>query len=90
MAYDTAEHESQVYQSLLSEAEQSGGWVAGMSAPMRFVAWSDTAEESMTFLPEVSLRKTWDARYLMIFSVTLILVVMNWLIEEDQRKNRKE
>ncbi len=89
LAYDTAEHEEQVYQSLLSEAEESGGWFAGMSAPMRFLAWSDLKAEEIAFTPEVSLRKTWDARYLMIFSVSLILIVMNWLIEEDRRKIHK-
>jgi transglutaminase-like putative cysteine protease len=90
LAYDTAEHENLVYGSLLAEAKESDGWLVGMSAPMRFVAWSEMGVENMTFKPETSLRKTWDARYLMIFSSTLILLVVNWLIEEDRRKVCKD
>jgi len=90
LAYDTSDHENLVYRSLLAEAEENGDWIAAMSAPMRFVAWSEMEAEEMTFTPEVSLLKIWDARYLMIFSVTLILLVTNWLIEEDWRKICKD
>jgi len=90
LAYDTSDHENLVYRSLLAEAEENGDWIVAMSAPMRFVAWSEMEAEEMTFTPEVSLRKIWDARYLMIFSVTLILLVTNWLIEEDWRKICKD
>jgi len=88
LVYDKALHEEQVYQSLLAEAEDSGDWIAAMSAPLRFVAWSDVDAEQMAFTPEVTLRKTWDARYLMIFSVVVILLVMNWLVAEDRRQIR--
>lgn len=88
LAYDKALHEEQVYQSLLAEAVDNGDWIAAMSAPLRFVAWSDIDAEQMDFTPEVTLRKTWDARYLMIFSVIVILLVMNWLAAEDRQQNR--
>ncbi len=88
LVYDTALHEAQVYQSLLAEAENDSNWLAAMSAPLRFVAWSDGQAESIQFTPEVTLRKTWDARYLMILSVVVILVVMSWLIGENRRQSR--
>ena len=87
LAYDTALHETQVYETLLATAEDQGGWIAAMSAPMHFVAWSDMEAESMTFTPTVSVRKTWDARLLMAVSVIIIMVVMNWLIEVDRKRN---
>jgi len=90
LAYDKAVHAEQVYQSLLTEAEDNGGWIAAMSAPLRFVAWSDADAEQIAFTPEVTLRKTWDARYLMIFSVIVILVVMSWLVAEDRQQNQNK
>jgi len=85
LAYDTVAHEADVYLPLVEEAENEGTWIAAMSAPMRFVAWSDLPNESMEFTPRVTLQKTWDARLLMIFSVILIMVVLNWLFGENTR-----
>ena len=85
LAYDTVAHEAEVYLPLVEEAENEGTWIAAMSAPMRFVAWSDLPNESMEFTPRVTLQKTWDARLLMIFSVILIMVVLNWLFGENTR-----
>ena len=85
LAYDTVAHEADVYLPLVEEAENEGTWIAAMSAPMRFVAWSDLPNESIEFTPRVTLQKTWDARLLMIFSVILIMVVLNWLFGENTR-----
>lgn len=85
LAYDTVAHESEVYLPLVEDAESEGKWIAAMSAPLRFVAWSDLPNESVQFTPHVTLRKTWDARFLMIFSVILILVVLNWLFGDSRR-----
>jgi len=85
LAYDTVPHESDVYLSLVEEAESEGTWIAAMSAPLRFVAWSDLPNESMAFTPQVTLRKTWDARLLMMFAVIIILVVLNWLFDDTSR-----
>ena len=85
LAYDTIIHESEVYLSLVEEAEREGTWIAAMSAPLRFVAWSDVPNESMAFTPQVTLRKTWDARFLMMFAVIIILVVLSWLFDDTSR-----
>lgn len=85
LAYDTIAHESDVYLPLVEEAESEGAWIAAMSTPLRFVAWSDLPADSVEFSPRVTLRKTWDARLLMMFSVILILVVLNWLFGDNSR-----
>lgn len=85
LGYETFARESDVYLPLLEEAESEGTWIAAMSAPLRFVVWSDIPNESMQFTPRVSLRKTWDARLVMMFSVILILVVLNWLFGDNSR-----
>lgn len=80
LAYDTPAHESAVYQPLVKEAEENGTWIGAMSAPLRFVAWSDVSIESMQFIPKVTLQKTWDGRLLMVASILLIFVILDWII----------
>lgn len=86
LAYDTVAHESEVYAPLVAEAEEKGTWSSAMSAPMRFVAWSDVSIESMRFTPKVTLRKTWDGRLLMLASVLLIFVILDWIIGKGTSK----
>jgi len=89
LAYDEIAHEAQVYTPLLAEAEDQGTWIAAMSAPLKFVAWSEMDIENMQFSPAVTLRKTWDGRFMMMVSVILILVMLNWLIDGDNRRLRE-
>jgi transglutaminase-like putative cysteine protease len=86
LVYEEITREAEVYGRLLAEAEQSGVVIGAMSTPLRFVAWSEIAVETFQVVPEVTLRKTWDPRLLMIFSVVMILVVLNWLYESDERR----
>lgn len=85
LAYETVARESEVYLPLVEEAESEGTWIAAMSGPLRFVAWSDLPNESIVFTPRVTLRKTWDARFVMMFSVILILVLLNWLFGDTSK-----
>lgn len=85
LAYDDASHFSAIYNRILSEAENEGSWVAAMSEPMKFVAWSDLDAEDMTFTPQVTLRKVWDARWMTVISGVVILVLLSW-VTSDKRK----
>lgn len=89
LVYEEITAEAALFQSLINEAEDNGTWMAEMSAPLRFVAWSQMQSEDIELTPMVTLRKIWDARLVMIFSVVLILVVLNWLYEGDQRRWQK-
>jgi hypothetical protein len=81
LVYDTIVHEAEVYDLFVSKAEESGGTlIASMSAPLRFVAWSEKALENASLTPDVRLRKTWDARYVWMVSIILILIIINWVI----------
>jgi len=86
LLYDTSINVGQVYESLVSEAESEGEWISAMSAPMNFVAWSEAEAETIALSPVITLQKTWDGRLLMIASVILILVVLNWLYQSDKRR----
>lgn len=86
LLYDTTINMERVYQSLVNEAESEGEWISAMSAPMHFVAWSEAEAEMITLSPMITLQKTWDSRLLMIASVILILVVLNWLYQSDRQR----
>jgi len=85
LVYDEMCVESEVYQALVSEAEENGTWIAAMSAPLRFVAWSDISVDGMVLIPEVTLLKVWDTRYLFMFSTILILVILTWITGNRKR-----
>ncbi len=88
LVYGTPSEMSQVYKALAAEMGESGILIAEASAPTHFTAWADAPVENTSFSSVVTLRKTWDARYLMAFSVITILVVINWLLEKDRKQTR--
>ncbi len=95
IVYAEAAHEEQVIHQLVAEAEEQAVWTAASAAPLRFVAWSQVSIENLHLIPTVSIRKTWDTRYLLMLSVILIMGMMNWLIGETQqdfhrRRNRNQ
>lgn len=73
LAYAEMQVESYVLSQWVSDTEETGDWHAAMSSPLRFVAWTDTPFESIEFIPRVTVRKTWDSRYFLMFSMILIL-----------------
>ena len=85
LAYDEMAQESAVYEPLITEAEANGTWIAAMNAPLRFVAWSTLSFESMRFIPQVTLRKVWDSRYLLFLSLILILWILAWVASDNRR-----
>ncbi len=87
LVYDESEQFSTIYGQILAEAEKEGSWVAAMPDPMKFVAWSDLDDEGMTFTPQVTLRKVWDARWMMVFSGVVILVLLSW-VSGGKRKSK--
>ena len=89
LVYEEITAESAIFQTLIKEAVDNGTWVAEMPEPLRFVAWSQMESEGIEFTPVVILRKIYDARLVMLFSVILILAVLNWLYEGDQRRWQK-
>jgi len=88
LVYGTASEMTQVSQAFTSELGKSGILIGEGSAPMHFTAWAEVPVDNITFTPAVTLRKTWDARYLMAFSVITILVVINWLLAKDRKRTR--
>lgn len=85
LAYAEMAHEKAVYEPLIAEAEANGEWIAAMNAPLRFVAWSPIASESMQFTPAVTVQKIWDSRYLLFVSLILILWILTWVASDNQR-----
>lgn len=81
LVYDTTLQETQVYESFVNLANQNGSLIAAMSAPMRFVAWSENPMESVSLTPAVAMRKTWDTRFVWMISIILILLTLNWVIK---------
>lgn len=88
LAYDTITSEARVYHAVLQDAESDGNLIAAMSAPLRFVAWSDAETDSVVISPEVTIQKTWDGRLLMIVASFTILAVLLWLIETEPRADK--
>jgi hypothetical protein len=86
LAYDEVQNELAVFQPLIAEAEENGTWIAAMNAPLRFVAWSNLSHESVNFIPEVTIRKVWDSRYLLFVSLTLILWTLDWVARGNDRQ----
>lgn len=86
LVYSDAIHEKEVYSSLVNQARDTGEWIAAMSAPLKFVAWSSAPKTAIVFNPIIKIRKTWDARILMMISISLILGVVNWLMEHNTSK----
>jgi len=82
LAYDEMAQETEVYKPLIAEAEANGTWIAAMNAPLRFAAWSTLSFESMHFIPQVTLRKVWDSRYLLFLSLILILWILAWVASD--------
>jgi hypothetical protein len=80
LVYDESSQFSSTYQNLISDAEADGSLIGAMSAPMKFIAWSDLDVDNLSFTPQVTLKKVWDARWLMLFSSVIILVVLGWVI----------
>ncbi|MFW5714267.1 MAG: transglutaminase-like domain-containing protein [Brevefilum sp.] len=85
LAFDEIDQENAVYAPLIAEAEENGTWIAAMNAPLRFVAYSNLSFEEMQFIPEVTLRKVWDSRYLLFVSLILILWILSWVARDDQQ-----
>jgi len=88
LVYGTASEMTQVSQAFASELGESGIKIGEASGPMHFTAWAEVPVDNITFTPAVTLRKTWDARYLMAFSVITILAVINWLLQQDRKRTR--
>jgi transglutaminase-like putative cysteine protease len=83
LAYAEMLDERAVYEPLIAEAEDNGTWIAAMNAPLRFVAWSSLSFENMHFIPEVTLLKVWDSRYMLFVSLILILWILAWVARND-------
>jgi hypothetical protein len=86
LVYDKTINLEDVYETLVVEAEDNGMWIESSLSPLYFVAWSDAEGEALEMSPMITVRKTWDGRMLMIASVIIILMVLNWLYEEDKRR----
>lgn len=89
LAYDEMAREAAVYEPLVGEAEADGTWIAAMNAPLRFVAWSTLSVEGMQFIPQVTLRKVWDSRYLLMISLILILWILAWVARDGRYRQKK-
>ena len=88
LTYGTTSQIENVREALAGELGGSARVVGEGEAPVYFIAWSDASVEMGTTKPTVTILKTWDARYLMSFSIIIILVVINWLLEKDRRRTR--
>jgi hypothetical protein len=88
LAYDETASEAAIYGQIVAEAEENGNWTVAMSAPLRFAAWSEVSIDSMVFIPVITLRKTWDARLVMLISLVVIVTVLYFLNREDRRQEK--
>jgi hypothetical protein len=86
LSYDTPTRLATVLGSQLDEAQAHGAWQETSSGAFPFTAWADLAEEEGHLTRSVTLKKTWDGRWIMLFSAVVILVVLNWMIESDKAK----
>lgn len=90
LMYDEVDQEAQTYQTLLDAAEAEGSWSVSSSAPLRFVAWAEADPDQIQLTPKVTINKTWDARWVMWASLIAILLIMNWLMDENPQKERMQ
>jgi hypothetical protein len=98
LVYDEASNLAAVYQNLVTEAEDQDNWSAVGTKPVTFVAWSDSEAKALTITPKLTIRKTWDGRWMMLIALLLILFIITWIIREDhygeklksKRKDRKK
>ncbi len=90
LVYDEIAHENEVSEQWISAAEEEGEWIAAMSAPMRFVAWSDVDIEAMQFIPQVTLRKVWDERVILMISLVVIVIVLYWLAKSTSPREKRK
>lgn len=87
LVYETPSKLDEVYGSIAEALGENDTLIGEMSGPLYFVAWSEAALEGITLTPTVTVCKTWDARYLLAFSIFVILVVINWLFERDRKRS---
>jgi hypothetical protein len=90
LSYDTPTRLATLLGSQLDEARAHGAWQETSSSVFPFTAWADLAEEEGHLTRSVTLKKTWDGRWIMLFSAVVILVVLNWMIESDEAKRRNK
>ncbi len=90
LAYDEIASEAAVYDQIVAEAEENGNWTVAMSEPLRFAAWSEVSIDNMVFIPVITLRKTWDARFVMLISLVVIVTVLYFLNREDRRQEKNQ
>jgi hypothetical protein len=88
LAYDEIASETAVYDQIVNEAEENGNWTMAMSAPLRFAAWSEVSIDNMVFIPVVTVKKTWDARLVMLISLVVIVIVLYFLNREERRQEK--
>jgi transglutaminase-like putative cysteine protease len=89
LVYDESSQFAAVYDELLTNAEDSGSVIGAMSAPMKFIAWTDLDPDSVTISPQVTVQKVWDARWFMLFSGLIIFVLLVWVIS-GKRKSKTQ
>ena len=69
-------------QSLLAETDLAG-WQTNPELALKVVGWSAAATESLELAPSLTIKKTWDGRWVMAISVVVILVILDWMTETD-------
>jgi hypothetical protein len=87
LVYETTLKLDEVYEIMDEAPGENDTLIGEMSAPLYFVAWTEAPGEAVSMTPTVTLYKTWDARYLMAFSIIIILAVINWLFDRDRKRN---
>ncbi|MDY6872740.1 MAG: transglutaminase family protein [Chloroflexota bacterium] len=86
LTYDKPTKLASVLGSHLDEAQADGDWQETSDGAFPFTAWADLAEDEGHLTRSVTLKKTWDGRWIMLFSAVVILLVLNWMIELDESK----
>ncbi|MCB2214281.1 hypothetical protein KQH50_02680 [bacterium] len=86
LTYDRLTQLTSILDSHMDEAKSHGDWQETSSGAFPFTAWADIAEEEGHLTRSVTLKKTWDGRWIMLFSAVVILLVLNWMIESDEAK----
>ncbi len=85
LSYGDAEEHDIIYQEIFEEAKQGGKIIGAMSAPLKFVAATNT--DDVVFTPMCTVKKGWDGRWLNgILIFLLALVPSRFLIRHIEKK----
>lgn len=88
LAYGETAQVDQAIQGMLKNVGGGDQWTSYSMESLRYAAWADVGQDGVDLVTKTSIVTTWDARWIMFISLVVIVILINWLMQENQHKKK--